>query len=316
MATIADVAALAGVSKATASRAFSRPEVVSPATARRVHEAAEKLGFVANSAARQLAGGRTGIVALVVPTLANSFFTPIIGGAQERAGAEGMQLTVVVHPLEHADELVAFERLSRQVDGYIVVAPRGSDDLVTAATRAKPAVLVDREIAGIASVAADTAHAFGELASRLAGDGHRRILYIGGPEGSWQDRQRSAAVRAAAERAGALVDVVGPYPSTFAAGVGAADDVRRLTPTALIPYATAIGLGVQYALLSAGEPLPVVSSENEIVDALGLVDTPAIDVDGVALGRTAVELLIGRLARPGSDPETLRLPVPVTWPRA
>ncbi|MFI5622096.1 LacI family DNA-binding transcriptional regulator [Nocardioides sp. NPDC051685] len=313
MATIADVAALAGVSKATASRAFSRPGVVSPATAQRVRDAAEKLGFVANAAARQLAGGRTGIVALVVPTLANSFFTPIIAGAQARADAEGLQLTVVVHPLAKIDELPGFARLSRQVDGYIVVAPRGTDDLVASATRSKPVVLIDREIDGIASVAADTATAFGELAERLAADGHRRLLHIGGPEGSWQDRQRTAAVRAASERAGVRIDVIGPYASTFAAGVRAAEEVRRLRPTAVIPYATAIGLGVQYALLASGDELPVVSSEHEIVAALGLEDTPAIDVDGEELGCVAAELLIARIADPALDPVQRRLPVPLEW---
>ncbi|MBM3715308.1 MAG: LacI family transcriptional regulator, partial [Actinobacteria bacterium] len=143
MATLADVAALAGVSKATASRTLSRPEVVSPDTAARVLTAAAKLGFTPNSAARQLARGRTGVVALVVPTLDNAFFTPIIGGAQRRADEDGLQLTVAVHPLEAVRELTAFERLSRQVDGFIVVAPRGSDDLLLSAGAHKPTVLVD-----------------------------------------------------------------------------------------------------------------------------------------------------------------------------
>jgi LacI family transcriptional regulator len=84
VATLADVAALARVSKATASRALSRPEMVSGATVARVLDAAAALGFIPNSAARHLARGSSGIVALVVPTLDNSFFTPIIGGAQRR----------------------------------------------------------------------------------------------------------------------------------------------------------------------------------------------------------------------------------------
>ena len=86
MSTLADVAALAGVSKATASRALSRPELVLPETAARVLAAAEQLGFVANRAARQLARGRSGLIALVVPTLENSYFTPVIAGAQALAG--------------------------------------------------------------------------------------------------------------------------------------------------------------------------------------------------------------------------------------
>nr|BFF14452.1 hypothetical protein GCM10025699_57550 [Microbacterium flavescens] len=123
LATLADVAILAGVSKATASRVLSRPELVSPDTAARVLAAARKLGFVPNRAARQLARGRSGVVAVVVPTLDNAFFTPIIAGAQAAAGRADLQLTVAVHPLAEVGELVAFERLSHQVDGFIVVAP-------------------------------------------------------------------------------------------------------------------------------------------------------------------------------------------------
>ncbi|QHC58717.1 LacI family DNA-binding transcriptional regulator [Rathayibacter sp. VKM Ac-2760] len=315
MATLADVAALAGVSKATASRTLSRPEVVSPDTAARVLSAAAKLGFIPNSAARQLARGRTGVVALVVPTLDNAFFTPIIGGAQRRADEDGLQLTVAVHPLEAVRELEAFDRLSRQVDGFIVVAPRGSDELLLSAGSQKPTVLVDREVDGITSVVADTASAFGALVERFTADGHERVLYIGGPDGSWQDRQRTAAVRESARRGGAELTVLGPFPATFAAGVGAAAAVRGSGATAVVPYATALGLGVQYALLSSGG-VPaglVVSSERSIVDALGLIGVPAVDVDGEELGRAAASLLIDRLGRKDAPPERRRLAVPVRW---
>ncbi|WP_258067435.1 MULTISPECIES: substrate-binding domain-containing protein [unclassified Rathayibacter] len=221
-----------------------------------------------------------------------------------------------MHPLEAVRELGAFDRLSRQVDGFIVVAPRGGDELLLAAGSHKPTVLVDREVDGLASVVADTAAAFGSLVARFAADGHERVLYLGGPEGSWQDRQRTAAVHEAAASGGAELTVLGPFPATFAAGVSAAAAVRESGATAVVPYATALGLGVQYALLASGG-LPerlVVSSERSIVDALGLVGVPAVDVDGEQLGRAAAELLIERLARRDAPPERRRLPVPVQWP--
>lgn len=314
MATLADVAQLAGVSKATASRALSKPEMVLPATVQRVVDAAAKLGFEPNQIARALARGRSGVLALVVPTLDNAFFTPIIGGAQKRAAAEGMQLTVTVHPLESVSELATFDRLARQVDGFVVVAPRGSDDLVLTAGSHKPTVLVDREIDTMPSVVADTASAFGSLVDRFINEGHTRIVYIGGPSGSWQDRQREAAVRAAAQGR-AHLDVLGPYPSTFAAGLSAAAAVRASGATAVVPYATAIGLGVQYQMLLAGDIHPplVISSERAIVDALGMRGVPAIDVDGEELGRMATELLLECIEAPGGAAQHQRLDVPVYW---
>jgi LacI family transcriptional regulator len=316
MSTLADVAALAAVSKATASRSLSRPELVAPETAARVRAAALQLGFVPNRAARELASGRSGIVALVVPTLDNAFFTPIIAGAQARAEEAGLQLTVAVHPLGSRNELLAVERLAAQVDGFILAAPRGDDSIVRETAERSPTVLVDREIDGMTSVVADTATAFGSLVARFIDDGHERIAYIGGPDGSWQNGQRSLAVARAAEGRARLT-VLGPYPSTFAAGVAAAGDVVESGATAVVPYATAIGLGVMFALRDHGPTVDrvMVSSERMVVDALGLADVPAIDVDGEQLGRAAMDLLLARIAARGDVAvEAIRMPVPVRWP--
>lgn len=315
MATLADVATLAQVSKATASRAFGRPDAVSPATAQRVFDAAAKLRFVPNVAARQLAGGRTGILALVVPTLDNSYFAPVVAGAQDRAQQLDLRLTVAVHPVSSAAELPAFERLSRQVDGFILATPRGSPDLIAAAIGDKPTVLLDREIAGMSSVLADTPAAFGTMARHLIDAGHEHLVYVGGPEGSWQDPLRLDAVRRAAQPAGATCSHLGPLPSTFSAGASIAPEIRDTGATAVIPYATAIGLGLEHALLSAHVgSLPVVSSEAAVATALGRTDVPTIDVDGAALGRAATDELHRHIENRGSAPATLRLPVPVSPP--
>ena len=316
MTTLADVAALAGVSKSTASRALSRADLVAPETVARVRSAAQQLGFIPNRAASHLARGRAGIVALVVPTLDNAFFTPIIAGAQARARASDLQLTVAVHRLDDADDLVEFERLARQVDGCILVAPRGPDDILRAVAASGPTVLVDREIEGMTSIVADTASAFADLAARLADAGHRRIAYLGGPDGSWQDGQRTAAITAAV---GDRVELttLGPFPATFAAGVAIADAVIDSGATAVVPYATSIGLGLVFALRARGVASPgeiVVSAERLVAEAIGADDVPAIDVDGDELGREAMGALIPLLDAAASAPERRRLGVSVHWP--
>lgn len=316
MATLSDVADLAKVSKATASRALSRPELVAPGTVLRVTEAARSLGFVPNRAARSLARGRTSIVAIVVPTLENLFFAPIVAGAQERAAASDMQITIAVYALEDVGEVTAVERLARQVDGMLVLAPRAEDDTVRAVASFKPTVLVDREIPGLSSVVADTATAFGSVVAHLVAAGHRRIAYVGGPEGSWQDAQRTAAVRGAAR--GAELVVLGPHPATFAAGIAAVTDVLEVGATAVVPYATPIGLGVMFGLHSARRAVPgdvVVTLQADVVDALGMTNVPAIDVDGAELGRTAMAELLELIDRPGAtSDQRVRLPVRVSRP--
>ncbi|MEV7757781.1 LacI family DNA-binding transcriptional regulator [Microbacterium sp. NPDC089180] len=318
MTTLADVAALAGVAKSTASRALGRPDLVAPDTVARVRAAALQLGFVPNRTASHLARGSSGIVALVVPTLDNAFFTPIVAGAQSRARESDLQLTVAVHRLDDADDLVEFERLARQVDGCVLVAPRGPDEIVQAAAVFGPTVLVDREIQGMTSIVADTASAFADLAARFADTGHRAIAYLGGPEGSWQDAQRSAAIaRAVADRA--QLTTLGPFPATFAAGVAATDAVVASGATAVVPYATSIGLGLVFALRARGVSSPgeiVVSAERLVAEAIGADEVPAIDVDGEQLGREAMTALVDLLTSGVDAGETLRLPVSVHWPES
>ncbi|MET8866018.1 LacI family DNA-binding transcriptional regulator [Nonomuraea sp. NPDC004580] len=314
MPTLADVAVLAGVSKATASRALGRPDLAAPETVARVRAAAEQLGFVPNRAATQLARGRTGVVAIVVPTLDNTFFTPIIGGAQARAAGSGMQLTIAVHSLEHAAQLAAVEQLAHQVDGFLFAAPRGSDEIVRAAAAYKPTVLIDREIDGMPSTVADTATAFGALVGWFAEKGHERIVYIGGPAGSWQDGQRQAAIRAAASASGVTLTMLGPCPSTFASGVATAEAVVAARATAVVPYATSIGLGLMFALMRRGVTGVVVSSEGMVVESLGLHDVPSIDVDGEKLGEVAMDQLMTLLGerRTPAVPTRHRLTVPIS----
>src|SRR5215212_11112853 len=89
MPTISQVAKAAGVSPATVSRTFNRPELLSHATLKRVRGVAEKLGYVPNQVARALSTGRAGNIALIVPDIANPFFPPLIRAAQAHADRVG-----------------------------------------------------------------------------------------------------------------------------------------------------------------------------------------------------------------------------------
>ncbi|MGW3407805.1 LacI family DNA-binding transcriptional regulator [Streptomyces sp. NPDC000888] len=311
--TLDDVARRAGVSKSTASRALSRPELVAPATIARVNDAALALGFEPSRVAQALAHGRTGLIALVVPTLENAFFTPIINGAQARAAEAGAQLTVAVHS---GDDHTALARLARQVDGFLITAPHGSDDDLRAVCRLAPTVLIDREVPGLPSVSADVASAFGEVIAHLAATGHRRIAYLGGPHGSWQSLRRSEAVQQAGHGRAEL-RMLGPVPATFTAGVESVDAVLDSGATAVVPYATSVALGLMAALERRGVAVPgdlLVSAELAVLDALGMSQVPAIDVDGEQLGRVAAEHLVERIERRGhSEGRPVRLPVAVRF---
>jgi len=255
-----------------------------------------------------------------VPTLENSFFTPIIRGAQEQAAASGLHLTIAVHGLDSPTDIAALETLSRQVDGFLIAAPRGDDQVVAAAAAGIPSVLIDREIPGLPSVSADTANAFGELARGFIDRGHTSIAFVGGPDRSWQNAQRITAVQDAAAGRCALT-VLGPYPATVASGVEATEAVVASGATAVISYAASISLGLIFGLNARGLTVPgdvVVSADDGVVGALGLQGAPSIEVDGEELGRLAMQRLLEQIGAPvgAGDDTQAKLAVPVRWSAA
>src|SRR5882757_3587910 len=83
--TIRLVAKEAGVSQATVSRAFTQPNLLTAATVAKVRQATERLGYVPNQVARALSTGRSGNIALILPDVANPFFSALMRGAQAQA---------------------------------------------------------------------------------------------------------------------------------------------------------------------------------------------------------------------------------------
>lgn len=314
MNTLVDVAALAGVSKSTASRALARPELVAPATVQRVVAAAQRLGFVPNRAAQGLARGRTGIVALVVPTISNVFFVPIVAGAQEAAQAAGLQVTININPLADADDVARYQRLSKEVDGILLVAPQASDEVLQDLGGRAATVLIDRELDGFESVSADSASAFAELVVGLVESGHQHIAYVGGPENSWQNAQRIAKMTEVAASCAAKLEVLGPYPPSLEDGFAIADSVRDTGVSVVIPYARDLALGLHITLRSSEQqPGKGESASGDQLEVVGYPTRPMVQVDGFLIGHTAFARLEDRIAGSENAPTALRLPASVLW---
>jgi LacI family gluconate utilization system Gnt-I transcriptional repressor len=93
-ATLAEVAAKAGVATMTASRAINQPELVSAALRTRVEQAVAELGYVPNRAARALASSRSKVIVVLVPSLSNAVFTAVLAGIQDQFEADGYQILI------------------------------------------------------------------------------------------------------------------------------------------------------------------------------------------------------------------------------
>ena len=185
MATIYDVAALAGVSPATVSRVLNgRP--VSPAKERLVTEAARTLNYTPNRVARTLRRQLSEVVALVIPDIENPFFTSLARGVADTAQEAGYSVVLCntdgdVAKEEHFLDIALSENMAG-----VVVAPAASSSVVQPLLdRGRTVVAVDRPVPGadIDSVVIDNVGA-GRLATRALWDaGFRDIACITGPAG-------------------------------------------------------------------------------------------------------------------------------------
>lgn len=199
-ARIADVARAAGVSTATVSRALSLPDMVGAKTRARVLEAVAETGYHANGAARDLRQRRARAITMLVPNLANTFFSRIIAAVQEVAGRAALSVQVV-------DSLVEGARLGPigsdgRTDGILLLD--GSLDPAILAGWTVPVVMLCEwsDAASLPCIGIDNETAIGLAVDHLAALGHRRIAYLGGPEGNVLARARAAGVGAALVRAG------------------------------------------------------------------------------------------------------------------
>ncbi len=311
MVRLEDVARAAGVSASTVSRALARPDMISEATRSRVLEAAERLGYRHHPAARALATGRTGLLAFGVPSLANPYHAPLIAGAQQAAEEAGCELVVVVTDGSPDREAALFARLADRVDGFAALIPGSPAARLAEVAAGLPLVTLDRRVRGVPSIVIDTPGGMAALGAHLAGLGHRRVAYLGGPAGSWLDPRRLAALREAAP--GCEVRALGPYLPEYQAGIGALDEVLAAGCTAVVAYSSTLTLGVLYAMtargLSAPADLSLASADDLSAAGLAVPDVTALRVPSRAAGRLAVERLADLAApRPAGPAHTL-LPV-------
>lgn len=301
MASIADIARVAGVSKATVSRALTRPELVADQTRERILTIAADQGFHPNRAARALTTGRTGIIGLIMPTLANPFFAPLVLNAQEAAARAGTLVLVATSEYSADREQEIVGRLAGQVDGFIMVAPTSGDQALRGLGRDHPLMLVDRVVGQMPAVLAGATTGIAEAFDHLSGLEHRRLAYIGGPPDSWADRQRRRVLSERAAAAGVSLVVVGPLLPAFDAGLVAA---AQLPPdvTAVIAYNSSLALGLLHALLAAGvrvpEDISLVSGDD--LAAFGAM-TPAITAVEVPFAEAGTSAVTALLSGPTSQ---------------
>ncbi|WP_432536083.1 LacI family DNA-binding transcriptional regulator [Kineococcus arenarius] len=307
--TLESVAALAGVSRATAGRVLSGSERVSPAAREAVLRAASELSYVPNQAARSLVTRRSGSVALVVVEpverfFSDSYFPLVLSGAQAVLAEREVQLVLVV--LSTARERERFERYARggHVDGAVLVSVHGRDPL--------PQHLVDAGIPVVMSgqpmdpgstvpyVSADNVGGARTATRHLIERGCRRVVTVTGPMDMRVGRDRLAGfheeLRAQRHRFGAELAESGDF--TVAGGRAAAEALLARVPDLDGVFAAndLMAAGVLQALAAEGLAVPgrvrVVGFDDAPLAAAATPPLTTVRQPVVEMGRELARMLL------------------------
>jgi LacI family transcriptional regulator/LacI family repressor for deo operon, udp, cdd, tsx, nupC, and nupG len=308
--SIRDVAARAGVSAATVSRAFSRPESVSLETRQRVLTAADELRYAPHPVARSLARGHTGNLGLVVPDIAVAFCAVLTRAVSHRARRDGYALFVADSgdrpSLFASDDVRAARAMAKQVDGLLLLSPTMADGDVRALADTVPLVVVNRDLDGVPAVLMPSADGAAAAVEHLHALGHRRLAYVAGPD-NYSNRARQSAFLRTCTRLGVDGVLVGGVEPTFDAGVRAADLVLADGATGVLAYNDDVAAGVIGRLTDRGVSVPGTCSvvgfddtslASMISPRLTTVRLPVAEAGEIAVG-LLLDLLRGVPPRPG-----------------
>jgi LacI family transcriptional regulator len=327
-----EVAARAGVSMMTVSRALRGDPQVSPRTRSRVLAAAEDLQYRPNRMARSLRLRHpSGTIGLVVTNLANPFYSQLALGVEIVAAERGMKVIVnnTADDVEREREIVN-DLTGWQVEGLVVVPAGGSQDhLGPARLNGLPVVLAARPPVGIDvdCVLLDDFGGAQEATRRLLASGHRRVGFLG-PPAAWTSAERLRGFRTVLADHGVEVDetLVRCDQREVAAAESAAAELLGLPdpPTALFCANSRNAIGAYRAARRTRAATALACFDDfELADMLEL-PLSVVRYDPEEIGRQAARLLLDRLdgGKPGRAGRRIVLPTSVvdyperTVPRA
>ncbi len=301
------IAAALGISAATVSNALSGKGRVSPELVERVRAKAAELGYVPSLTARALRTGRTGVIGLVLPDIANPLF-PQIAQAIERAAADaGYGVLIADACGDVTQQTDAVNRLlERGVDGMVVVPRRGT----RIADIGCPVAVIDTPSTPGNTVSADHWGGGEQMGQHLASLGHRTVLLIGNNPSSNVQNDRLGGLRAGLGTA-IRCETLWTEKIEASAGkgspLGLAEKVRQGF-TGFAAVSDLVALRTLMELLRAGVDVPEAASVTGFDDLIwSSVVTPALTtlrMDMAKIADLAITALV-RAIEPAGQAETL-----------
>ena len=302
------------MSVGTVSNVLNRPDLVAAGTRQRVESALADLRYVRNESARQLRRGQSRTIGLIVPDIANPFFTDVARGIEEVARREEALVIMCNSDNDAANELRYVQMLAEhQVLGVLHVPAGGSSTALTRLReRGTPVVLLDHRgrSRSQCSVSVDDVLG-GRLAlAHLLSRGHRRIAFVGaGASQAPQVVDRLAGARRAMADAGRPAESLTMLATPSLNVPGGAAAARELLgigvkkrPTAVACVNDLLAIGMLQELLKAGVKVPeevaVVGYDDIAFAAVSAVPLTSVRQPRLQLGHRAAELLLDEATNP------------------
>ncbi|SDQ55016.1 LacI family DNA-binding transcriptional regulator [Microbacterium sp. cf332] len=315
--TITQVAARAGVSVASASRALNGL-IASPETAAKVRDAARELGYVADATAQSLKRGRTLQLGYAVADIGNPVYVEMMAAIEQVVSASGYRLLLSSTGTGSSSVDVVRDLGRGYVDGLIISPLRVTDELLTALAAAPiPFVVLGRlpDSAAFDTVRADSPTAMRLVVDHLVAEGRRDIAFVNGPADTTPGAmRRDGFIDAVAKHADLRTRRIDSLDFTIAAGYDAALPLldRPDRPTAVVAANDLIGVGVLRAAEDLGLRVPVdiavTGLDNTELAEVVRPGLTSVDLGAKERGRAAAEMLLARIADAARPPQSVTVP--------
>jgi len=306
--TLADVAAIAGVSVKTASRALNELDNVSQITLEKVKKAADLVGYRSNRIARELrVGALSNLVGMVISDLSNPFYAGMASGVEEELTKAGLDLIIATARDDGDREKDLIESLlERRVRGLIII-PSGNDYsyLHLERKRGFSFVFADRPPAYLDAdmVLADNQGGIDECVAYLVARGCSRLALIADKTEIWTATERiqgfKKAVTAHGLQAANSKVISGIHTSEQAENV-AQDLINHNQPyDGVIATNDLIAIGVGHALATGSSDIHMVSFDE--FPASRTMKIPTLNHDPKRIGKAAALALLDRIEHPTDE---------------
>jgi len=317
--TLSEVAADAGVSRATVSMVLNDNPLVAAATRERVRESLARLEYVYDRSAAALRKRQTQAVGMVITQLTNPYFAEFAEGIQAELDEHRMDVLLGVSGEDPArQERVLRSMSERRVDGIVCIPAQGSRAETFEALR-MPLLMLARRIDGLEAdyVGADNSKgAFSAAEHLISQHGSRRLAFVGGFEDSSARRERLGGFMEAVHRHDMDVSTdrmpTCPPDRRQARAAGARLLAADPTVDAVVCFNDVVAFGVLDAVADAGfqvgSDVRVIGFDDVHDAELARPSLASVAVPAVAAGRGAARMLLTRISQPRTEHESFILP--------